>query len=165
MPKKILAPDELHYLMDICLSEAEKAYQQDEVPVGALVIDEMGKILSQAHNTREKDQNPCGHAEILAIQKAAHFKKSWRLNRCTLIVSLEPCPMCLASALQGRIQQIIFGAYDPKGGSISLGYHLYKDQRLNHNLSIIGGLRHYESSRLLSQFFKEKRTHYKNKRS
>ena len=150
--------------MGVALSLAEQAYRQNEVPVGALVTNEDGKILSKAHNTKENDHNPCGHAEILAITKAASAQKSWRLDKCELIVTLEPCPMCLAAAVQGRIKRIIFGAFDPKGGSIGLNYNLHKDPRLNHSLGIIGGICHYQCGKLLSQFFREKRHLYKRPR-
>ncbi len=158
-----MKPNELEYLMAICLSEAEKAYRREEVPIGAVIVNETGKILAKSHNDKEKKSNPCGHAEILALQKASKIKGDWRLTGCTLVVSLEPCPMCLAAALQSRIKRIVFGAYDSKGGSLSLGYCLYKDSRFNHSFAVTGGICHYESSRILSQFFREKRMNYKRK--
>lgn len=151
------------YLMGVALSSAEEAYRRDEVPVGALVIDEDGKILSRAHNERETKNNPCAHAEVLAMVCAAEKLKSWRLTGCELVVTLEPCPMCLAAALQARVRRVVFGAYDAKGGSLSLQYNFYKDARLNHSLGVVGGIRHYECGSLLSRFFREKRHLYKTR--
>ena len=151
------------YLMGTALGLAEKAYRQDEVPVGALIIDGDRKIVSRAHNEKETKNNPCGHAEILAMVDAAKQLKSWRLNDCELVVTLEPCPMCLAAAVQGRLRRVIFGAYDSKGGCLSLNYNFHKDSRLNHSLAVIGGIRHYECGSLLSQFFREKRHLYKTR--
>ena len=148
------------YLMGLALEEAEKAYRQDEVPVGAVIIDGQGKILSKAHNMREQNGNPCGHAEILVILKAAELLGSWRLENCRLFVTLEPCLMCLGAAQQSRLEMVGFGAYDPKGGALSLNYNFYKDPRLNHSMRMVGGIRHYQCAELLSHFFKEKR-HFK----
>ena len=145
------------YLMGLALEQAEKAYRIGEVPVGAVMTDSCGKILSQSHNLREKTGNPCGHAEILAILATAKLLNSWRLTGCRLFVTLEPCPMCLGAALQSRLEMIGFGAYDPKGGSLSLNYNFYKDPRLNHSVAMVGGLRHYQCANLLSHFFQEKR--------
>ena len=148
------------WLMDEALIEAEKAYRLDEVPIGAVVVDSTGVILSRAHNIKEKNHNPCGHAEILAITEAAKKINNWRLINCSIYVTLEPCPMCLSAMIQARIGTLLFGAYDPKGGSLSLNYNFYKDQKLNHAFPVIGGLRHFECSKLLSTFFREKRTSY-----
>jgi tRNA(adenine34) deaminase len=159
MSKKIIQ-DQL-WLMDEALIEAEKAYRLDEVPVGAVVVDKDGAILSRAHNLKEKNHNPCGHAEILAITEASKKINNWRLVDCTIYVTLEPCPMCLSALVQARIGTLIYGAYDPKGGALSLNYNFYKDQKLNHSFPVIGGLKHFECSKLLSDFFREKRNGYK----
>lgn len=148
------------WLMDEALKEAEKAYREDEVPIGAVIVDSKGTILSHAHNQKEKVFNPCGHAEILAIMDAAKKKNNWRLTDCSIYVTLEPCPMCLSALIQARIGCLYFGAYDAKGGALSLNYNFYKDQKLNHSFPVMGGLRHFECSRLLSTFFKEKRLNY-----
>jgi tRNA(adenine34) deaminase len=155
----IIFQDQL-WLMDEALIEAEKAYRLDEVPIGAVIVDSRGMILSRSHNIKEKNHNPCGHAEILAITEAAKKLNNWRLLDCSLYVTLEPCPMCLSAMIQARIGTLYFGAYDPKGGSLSLNYNFYKDQKLNHAFPVIGGLRHFECSKLLSSFFREKRTNY-----
>ena len=154
-----LASDHL-WLMDEALIEAEKAYREDEVPIGAVIVDSSGTIVSRTHNQKEKVFNPCGHAEILAITEAAKRKSNWRLTDCSIYVTLEPCPMCLSALVQARISHLYFGAYDAKGGALSLNYNFYKDQKLNHSFPVLGGLRHFECSRLLSTFFKEKRTNY-----
>lgn len=156
---------ELQWHMRSALEQAEKAYRIDEVPVGALVINEYGEVLSKAHNEKEKQHNPVGHAEILAMQRAAENLGSWRLTNCSVIVTLEPCTMCLSAMVQARVKQCIFGAYDAKGGALSLNYDLYKDTRLNHRFSVTGGVLHWESSNILSRYFREKRQAYKMKRS
>lgn len=148
------------WLMDEALIEAEIAYREYEVPVGAVVVDSSGIILARAHNVKEKNHNPCGHAEILALTEAAKKNGNWRLLNCSLYVTLEPCPMCLSAMIQARIGTLYFGAYDPKGGSLSLNYNFYKDQKLNHSFPVVGGLRHFECSKLLSGFFREKRSNY-----
>ena len=151
------------WLMSIALEEAYKGYGIDEVPIGAVVVDSSGNILSQSHNLKESVNDPCGHAEILAIKEACVKKGDWRLSDCTIFVTLEPCPMCLNSLVQTRIKRLVFGAYDPKGGALSLNYNFYKDKRLNHNFEVVGGVKHYDSSQILSKFFREKRKAHSNK--
>jgi tRNA(adenine34) deaminase len=153
------------YNMGLALEQADLAYDKDEVPIGAVLMSKDGQILAQAHNLKESVFDPCGHAEIICIRKAAKEIESWRLLESTLYVTLEPCPMCLAAMWQARIGKVIFGAYDSKGGAISLNYNIYKDQRLNHQFSIMGGIRHYECSRLLSRYFREKRQQHKTRNS
>jgi tRNA(adenine34) deaminase len=150
--------------MSLALEESEKAYRIDEVPIGAVIVDENDKILAKTYNLKEQTHDPLGHAEILAIKAAAKVISNWRLSGCTLYVTCEPCPMCLAAMVQARIKTLIFGAYDPKGGALSLGYDLYKDERLNHKFNVQGGLKSFECSRLLSQFFKEKRADFNRKK-
>ncbi len=145
------------WFMGLALEEADKAWRLEEVPIGAVIVSSEGEVLARAHNLKESAHNPCGHAELLAIQEASQKISSWRLNDCRLYVTLEPCPMCLSAIGQARLAQVIFGAYDPKGGAISLGYALHKDPRLNHRFAVVGGVHHYECSRRLSQFFKERR--------
>lgn len=148
------------WLMDEALKEAHKAYREDEVPIGAVISNADGVVISYGHNQKEKVHNPCGHAEILAITEAAKKIGNWRLLNCSIYVTLEPCPMCLSALIQARIGHLYFGAYDLKGGALSLNYNFYKDQKLNHSFPVTGGLRHFECSRLLSTFFKEKRIGY-----
>ncbi len=145
------------YFMNKALLEAKYAYNKNEVPVGAVIVNEDGMILGSAHNNKESTLNPCAHAEILSIIKAADKIKDWRLNDSIAFVTLEPCFMCLGAMIQSRIGKLIFGAYDYKGGSISLGYNFINDYRLNHNLSTIGGILQEDCSLIISKFFKEKR--------
>jgi len=147
--------------MQIAREEAEIAYRENEVPVGAVVIDSLGNIISKAHNEKESDFNPCGHAEILALQKAGKSINNWRLQGCTLVVTLEPCLMCINAAVHSRVAKVVFGTYDFKAGALSLGYNFHKNDKLNHKFEVIGGLMHFENSRLLSKFFREKRNYYK----
>lgn len=137
------------------LKLAQKAAAEDEVPVGAVVIHE-GKIIGRGYNRREQDHNPLAHAEILAIQEATQALKSWRLNECALVVTLEPCPMCLAACQQARIAEVVYGAKDPKGGALSLGYSLNEDSKTNHRFPV----QHVDEpgcGAVLTEFFKKKR--------
>jgi tRNA(adenine34) deaminase len=146
----------LHY-MNLALAEAKLAYDQDEVPVGAVIVSSEGEILAKAHNIKESANDPCGHAEIISIRAAANQVEDWRLNGAKLYVTLEPCLMCLGAMVHSRIKELYFGAYDKKAGAISLGYKIFSDTRLNHQFSVAGGILHQECSALLSNFFKNKR--------
>ena len=149
-------------LMDQAIQEAQVAFDNQEVPVGAIVVDANFQEVSRARNLKEAAFNPCGHAEIYAIIEAAQKKRNWRLANYHMIVTLEPCPMCMAAIQQARIETLIFGAYDKKGGAISLGFHLHNDARLNHQIKVLGGVKALECGRLLSRFFKERREKYKS---
>ncbi|MCM2349650.1 MAG: nucleoside deaminase [Bacteriovoracaceae bacterium] len=162
MTIKLSVSDHLWY-MALALEQAELAYRAQEVPVGAVLVSPEGEVLSKQHNLKESHFNPTAHAEMLAVTEGAKKLQNWRLSDCTLYVTLEPCPMCLTALVQSRVKQCIFGAYDAKGGALSLGYHLHQDKRLNHQFAIMGGVKHFECSRLLSQFFKERRTGYRPK--
>ncbi len=146
--------------MTLALEQARKAYQMQEVPVGSIIISKHGEVLSFSHNTKERDSNPCAHAEINAIIESSKRIKNWRLSGCTLYSTLEPCSMCLSAMIHARIDRLVFGAYDSKGGAISLGYNLYNDLRLNHRFDITGGIKHYECSKIISRFFRENRSFY-----
>lgn len=152
--------DDLWY-MKIALEEAERAYRVGEVPVGALCVSSKGEILAQSYNLKETKTSALLHAEMIVMDSASKLLQNWRLTDVTLYVTLEPCPMCLAAMVQSRISRLVFGAYDPKGGALSLGYNLQNDPRLNHKFSVTGGLSHYDCSKILSQFFKERRTSFK----
>ena len=134
---------------------AQKATLEDEVPVGAIVVHD-GKILGKGYNKREPDHKPLAHAELIALRQASRTLKSWRLIDCTLIVTLEPCPMCLAACHQARVQNVIYGAIDKKGGALSLGYLLHEDARTNHRFTVA----HHEDAQcgsILTEFFRNKR--------
>jgi tRNA(adenine34) deaminase len=151
------------WFMSMALEQAELAYKAQEVPVGAVLVSPEGEVLSKQHNLKETHFNPTAHAEILAVTEGAKKLQNWRLSDCILYVTLEPCPMCLTALVQSRVKQCVFGAYDAKGGALSLGYYLHQDKRLNHQFSIMGGVKHFECSRVLSQFFKERRSSYRLK--
>ena len=153
---------EINFLMSKALDYAHEGFRRDEVPVGAVIVDSNGLIIAEAFNTKEKEQQCCHHAEILAIEKASKYLGSWRLNGCTLFVTLEPCIMCMGAIAHARLEAVYFGAYDPKGGALSLGYKLNKDMRLNHKFKVYGGFKHLECSKLISDFFKQKRRRYRS---
>ncbi len=134
---------------------AEKAASEDEVPVGAIVV-KGDRVIGEGYNRREQLQDPVAHAEILAIQEASRHLGSWRLNDCVLVVTLEPCPMCLAACQQARLSQVFFGTADPKGGALSLGYSLHSDLRTHHRFPLIG-LHSEECGKILTEFFAKKR--------
>ena len=138
------------------LKLAHEAALNDEVPVGAVIVHN-GVVIASGRNTREKNQNPLGHAEMSAIENASKVLGTWRLIDCDLYVTLEPCPMCLSACQQARIRKVIYGAKDEKGGAICLGYHLHSDEKLNHRFEVI-----YEPeetcSKVLKDFFIKKRS-------
>ncbi len=138
--------------MEKALEEAKKALPSD-VPVGALVLNNEGKLLSSAFNIREAKNSPIGHAEIIAIEKAASKLNNWRLDGCNLYVTLEPCPMCASAVIQARISKVVFGAYDLKEGALGSKYNLQHGSQLQ----VIGGIMEQECSNLLKDFFKNKR--------
>lgn len=147
--------------MSEALDLAQVAYNKNEVPVGCVITNSHGEILAKSFNTKEQEQNSIHHAEILAIEEASKKIGSWRLIDCHLFVTLEPCPMCMSAIIQSRLSKVYFGAYDVKGGAVSLGFNLHNNQKLNHQIAISGGFRHLECSKLLSDFFKSKRKQYK----
>ena len=150
--------------MQSAFKEAEKAFDMDEVPVGAIIVDDSDKVLASAHNLKEKNKNPCHHAEVLAIGEATRQLKKWRLESCTLFVTMEPCIMCLGAICESRMARIVFGAYDSKRGALSNGLHPLKSDLFNHRPDLLGGLMHYECSHLLSTFFRGKRAFHKSKK-
>jgi tRNA(adenine34) deaminase len=154
--------NEISYMMNLAQEMARKAFAHDEVPIGAIVVDPFGKVLSRSHNLKENRHDPSAHAEVLAIRDACAQLKNWRLENCSIYVTLEPCPMCLSLIQQARLSRVYFGAYDPKGGALSLGYDLHQNNSLNHKFDVIGGIDHYNNSKIMSDFFKQKRTFYSN---
>ena len=144
------------YWMKKALAQAQLAASKDEVPIGCVIVYK-DKILSRAYNQREKKQSSLAHAEILAIEKACKKLGSWRLEDCTLYVTLEPCPMCTGAIIQSRIPRVVFGAYDPKGGCMGSCTNLLEVKGFNHYPSYTGGILEEECSSLLKEFFKQKR--------
>lgn len=143
--------------MTAALREAEKAFDRNEVPVGAVIVKD-GVVIAKAHNQVEMLQDPTAHAEILDIGAAANHLGSWRLSGCTLYVTLEPCPMCAGAIVLSRMDRIVFGSYDPKMGACSTLYNVVQDERLNHRVEVIAGVMDDESRSLLKEFFSKKRS-------
>ena len=141
--------------MSAAIDMAKKAAGKDEVPVGAVIV-RNNKIIAKACNLRETKKNPLAHAELLAINKAAKRMKGWRLLGCTLYVTLEPCPMCAGAIINARVEEVVFGAYDPKGGAMGSIYNL-AEGKLNHMPRITGGMLRDECALLLTTYFKSKR--------
>lgn len=142
--------------MKQALNLAVAAYEQDEVPVGAVVVHE-GRIIGSGWNQRESLRDPTAHAEMIAITQAAASLENWRLEACTLYVTLEPCPMCAGAIVQARIPRIVYGAVDPKGGAVDTLYKLLDDSRLNHRSDVTAGVMGVDCGAILSAFFQEKR--------
>ena len=142
--------------MEMALAQAEAAREIDEVPVGAVIVKD-GVVLAAAHNGREQLRDPTAHAEMVAITQAAASIDSWRLERCTLYVTLEPCPMCAGAILQARVSHLVYGAEDPKAGAVNSLYQLLGDSRLNHQVEVTRGVLADRCGRLLSDFFRQKR--------
>jgi tRNA(adenine34) deaminase len=144
------------HFMRLALGEADAALRENEVPVGAIIV-HGGRIIGQAHNQREQLRDPTAHAEMIAITQAAEALGSWRLEGCTLYVTLEPCPMCAGAILQARIPVVVFGANDAKAGAVETLYQLLSDQRLNHSCQIISGVLARECGEMLTEFFQAQR--------
>lgn len=138
--------------MRYAIVEAGKALAKDEVPIGAVIV-RQGKIIARGHNVRETRQDPVGHAELIAIRKAARKLGSWRLLDTTLYVTLEPCTMCMGAIILARIPTVVFGCYDPKGGAAGSLYDLSAEPRLNHSVELVPSVLGSECSGMLSDFF------------
>lgn len=139
--------------MKIALKEARKAFEEDEVPVGAVLVKE-GKIIAKAHNQKEAKTDTTKHAEIIAIQKASKKLKNWRLEETTLYVTLEPCTMCIGAIIGARIKKVCFGAMDEKTGACGSVLNIPKDYPFNHIVEVEGHIMEEESKALLQEFFK-----------
>jgi len=142
--------------MRIALKEAQKAALLDEVPVGAIIVKD-DKILARGHNLREKTNDPTSHAEVNVVRKASKKLNSWRLEGCTIYVTVEPCSMCAGTLLQCRIGRIVYGAKDPKGGAIESSLELFNAKNINHHPKIMGGVLEKECSSIISKYFRAKR--------
>ncbi|HUP85196.1 MAG TPA: tRNA adenosine(34) deaminase TadA [Acidimicrobiales bacterium] len=143
-------------LMDLALAEARRAMDHGDVPIGALVVVE-GEIVAQRHNERERRPDPTAHAEILALSDAASALGTWRLSKATLVVTLEPCPMCAGALVASRLGRVVFGAADLKAGACGSLYNVCTDPRLNHEVAVTAGVRGEECAALLTGFFAERR--------
>ena len=138
------------------LKEAEKSANFDEVPVGAVIVKD-GKIIARGHNLRERNNDPTAHAEIVAVRKACKKLKTWRLEGCTIYVTIEPCSMCAGTLLWARIKRIVYGANDPKGGALGSSYNLFEVKNINHKVEITRGVLENRCAELMTSFFRNKR--------
>lgn len=143
-------------LMGLALDEARAALLHGDVPIGAIVV-RHDEVVSMAHNRREVDGDPTAHAEILALREAATALRSWRLDGCTLVVTLEPCVMCAGALVNARVGRLVYGAADLKAGAAGSLYNIADDPRLNHQLEVRNGVRADEGAALLSEFFAARR--------
>ena len=148
--------------MQLALEQAALAQEAGEVPVGAVVVHN-GSVIAAAHNTRESTQDPTGHAELIAVRKAAEHLGSWRLIDTTVYVTLEPCPMCAGAMVNARVSRVVFGAKDPKAGAVCSLFSLLGDTRLNHRADVTVGILEEECSSMLTSFFRAIREKKKKK--
>ncbi len=142
--------------MQRALEMAMQAESAEEVPVGAIIVRD-GMAIAAARNEREALKDPTAHAEMIAITQAAAAMEDWRLEQCTLYVTLEPCIMCAGAILQSRIPRVVFGAHDPKGGAVSSLYQVLEDSRLNHRCDVSSGVMSDACGQILTRFFAERR--------
>jgi tRNA(adenine34) deaminase len=143
--------------MRAALDEARVGLGSHDVPVGAVVLDADGAVLGRGHNVRERDGDPTGHAELVAIRRASAALGAWRLTGCTLVVTLEPCTMCAGAIVLARLQRLVFGAYDAKAGAVGSLWDVVRDRRLNHRPEVLGGVLADDSRNLLDDFFAHQR--------
>jgi len=143
-------------IMALALEEARAALEHDEVPIGCVIV-RGDEVLARAHNARERDADPTAHAEILALRAAAHAIGSWRLEGCSVYVTLEPCVMCAGAIVLARADALAYGAPDPKAGAVRSLYNVADDARLNHRVRVTAGVLEQESSELLRAYFSAKR--------
>ncbi|WP_204703540.1 tRNA adenosine(34) deaminase TadA [Granulicatella adiacens] len=154
---------EKEFFMREALKEAQKAYDQAEVPIGAVVVLN-GEIIGRGHNLREKEQDATLHAEIKVIRQANQHLGSWRLEDCELFVTLEPCPMCSGAMILARMKKVIFGAFDPKAGTAGTFMNLLQDSRFNHQVEVEQGVLEEECQEILRSFFKGLRERNKKRK-
>lgn len=152
-----LAQLTLDEAMAAALDQGTLAALAGDVPVGAVVIDEQGRLIGAGRNLRERDGDPLAHAEVEAMRAAARTRGDWNLEGCTLVVTLEPCPMCAGACLQARIGRIVFGAWDAKLGACGSVWDLPRDPHVGHEPQVFGGVREEECARVLTDFFRTRR--------
>ncbi|SDT70495.1 tRNA-adenosine deaminase [Jiangella sp. DSM 45060] len=144
-------------LMRLALAEAELAPSTGDVPIGAVVVDADGAVLGRGHNRREADADPTAHAEVLALRTAAAAAGTWRLEGCTLVVTMEPCSMCAGALVLARVDRLVYGAPDPKAGAVGSLWDLVRDRRLNHRPEVLAGVLADECGALVRDFFAAQR--------
>jgi tRNA(adenine34) deaminase len=153
-----VGPSGLSAAMGVALDAARSSGPQD-VPVGAVVFAPDGRELARAGNSRERDRDPTAHAEITALRDAARVHgDGWRLEGCTLVVTLEPCVMCAGAIVAARVGRVVFGAWEPKTGAVGSQWDLVRDRRVNHRPEVIGGVREDDCVEVVTQFFREQRS-------
>jgi len=140
------------------LSLGAQAASKGDIPVGALVLDESGQIIGRGQNTREQESDPLGHAEIVALRDAAAHLGNWRLDNCTLVVTLEPCTMCAGAIVQSRIAHLVFGTFDSKAGAVGSLWDVVRDRRLPHRPQVTSGVLADACALVLSEFFQAQRS-------
>jgi tRNA(adenine34) deaminase len=143
--------------MRAALEEARRALDSEDVPIGAVVLDAAGEMIGRGHNVRERDGDPTGHAELVAVREAAAAVGEWRLAGCTLVVTLEPCTMCAGAIVLSRLDRLVFGAFDAKAGAVGSLWDVVRDRRLNHRPEVVPGVLRDECSALLDDFFAHQR--------
>ena len=150
-------PDDEHW-MRLAVAEAQAALRLDEVPIGCVIVHEpSARIVGRGHNLRETAHDATAHAEMIAIRQACDTLGSWRLIDCTMVVTLEPCPMCAGAIVNARIPRLVYGCDDPKAGAVRTLYQLCEDARLNHRVDVTGGILAEECAELLRSFFRAQR--------
>ena len=144
------------HFMRMALEEASIAYNEGEVPVGAVLVKD-GKVISKAHNQREDSKDPTGHAEIIALKHGSREEDNWRLTGFTLYVTKEPCIMCAGAMVNARLGRLVYGCKDDKGGAVGSLYNILSDKRLNHQVEVVSGVLEEECSEILKRFFQNRR--------
>ena len=139
------------------LGQASVAASDGEIPIGAVVLDPSGAVIAEAHNTREASHDPTAHAEVLALRSAAHHRGDWRLDDCTLVVTLEPCPMCAGATVMARVGTLVFGAWNDEYGAAGSRWDLVRDRRLPHRVEVISGVLADECGGLVREFLESRR--------
>jgi tRNA(adenine34) deaminase len=143
--------------MAVAIDEARAALGSGDVPVGAVVVGLDGEVVGRGHNARERDHDPTAHAEVVALRAASDRLGRWRLDDCTLVVTLEPCLMCAGATVLARVPRLVLGAWDPKAGACGSQWDVVRDRRLNHRVEVVGGVLEDECGALLREFFGERR--------
>lgn len=161
--KSVLSDSDERF-MQAAMEEARIAEENGDVPIGAVIVYQ-DQVIGKAYNQREQLKDPTAHAEIIALTQAAAFLKSWRLNGCTMYVTLEPCPMCAGALVLARIDRLVYGCDDPKAGACGSLYNIVRDERLNHRVEITSGVLREQCSEQLQQFFAHRRQENKKEHS
>jgi tRNA(adenine34) deaminase len=154
----MLAQDRWAEPMRLALDEARAALATADVPIGAVVLGPDGEVLGRGRNEREGRGDPTAHAEVVALREAARARGEWRLDGCTLVVTLEPCTMCAGALVLARVERLVFGAFDEKAGAVGSLWDVVRDRRLNHRPEVVSGVLAEESTNLLLDFFERHRT-------